>query len=165
MAEVTVENILAASAAEADEVMEDVQTTGVDGAQATGNAAVDATASVVVGGNSATVGSTGAATSAAASSATVKPATKPNAAAAAQPPRPFNLKWLQSAEKNRQHFSDELFNTIFTQENVEKVVEELKTLTSNRIANSLRLCEDDHTYSLQITTHGFLRVPTHLMRM
>lgn len=163
MADLTIEN--AASSGADVEMSEAVPSTGGNGAPAT---ATTATAGGD-GGAAAAVGATDApATAAVAATAAAKAAAAtPNAAAAAaaQPPRPFNLKWLLSADKNRQHFSDELFNTTFSQENVEKVVQELKTLTTTKIANSYRLCEDDHTYSLQIVTHGWLRVPTHLTRM
>lgn len=176
MAEVTPENILAASAAEVAEAMqEDVQSAD-DVAQTAddvptaetngdaGDAASDGTnvteTTVAANGNSAAPLAT---TTAVAAAAPANGAA--TAAAAATPPRSFNFKWLLSAEKNRQHFADELFNTTFSQESVEKVVEELKTVTANKIANSHRLCEDDHIYSVQITAHGSLRIPTHLMRM
>lgn len=163
MAEVTAENILAAAAVELSAMdTDDVTDAAAPDAEAVESAA-ESVVDAAVAAPSAASGAAAAAEPAADASAV--PAAAATATATVVPPRPFNMKWLQQAEKNRQHFADELFNTVFTQENVEKVVQNLKTLTANKIANSYRLCEDDHTYSVQIATHGFVRTPTHLMRM
>lgn len=77
----------------------------------------------------------------------------------------FNRKWLLSADKNRQPFADDLFNTTFSQETVEKVVNDLKELTDKKVSESRRLCEDDHTFSVQLTSFGWLQIPMHLTRM
>lgn len=154
MADVTAENILAAAAVESDAM--DTKPSAAEEATVTDAAAA------------ATVAAAATATPASvtpAAAAVVVPVPVGTAAAAPVPNRPFNLRWLQAADKNRQHFADDLFNSVFTQESVEKVVQELKTITATKIANSYRLCEDDHTYSVQIASHGWLRVPTHLMRM
>lgn len=77
----------------------------------------------------------------------------------------FNRAWLLKADKNRQPFADELFTTTFSQENVEKVITDLKELTNKKLSESRRLCEDDFTFSLQVNSFGWLQVPMHLTRM
>lgn len=169
MAEVTAEHILAAAAVELSAM--DAEDTVESNTAAAAVATAGADSAIVAAADGAAAVAAAAAAPAVAvvpaADASAVPAAAATAAAvvAAQPPRPFNMKWLHQAEKNRQHFADELFNTVFTQENVEKVVQDLKTMTATKIANSYRLCEDDHTYSVQIVTHGFVRTPTHLMRM
>lgn len=180
MAEVTPESILAASAAEVAEAMQQDAQTANDPA-AVAQTATEATATTAPATNGTANGAAAAEGTVAAAAETngthaaagAAASATPSAAAAAAasattpatPPRPFNFKWLKAADRNRQHFADELFNTTFSQENVERVVQELKTVTANKIASSHRLCEDDHIYSVQITAHGSLRIPTHLMRM
>lgn len=180
MADITAENILAAAAAENEAMSTDandsvgaaVETVADATAEAANDAAAaGTTTTAATGAASTTVAATGTAAAAAATTAAATipapaiPVAATAAAAVVVPNRPFNLKWLQAADKNRQHFADELFNTTFTQENIEKLVQELKTTTANKIASSHRLCEADHTYTVQIATHGWLRVPTHLTRM
>lgn len=77
----------------------------------------------------------------------------------------FNREWLLKADKNRQLFPDELFTTTFSQENVEKLITELKEITNKKVAESRRLCDDDHTFSLQLNSFGWVQSPMHLTRM
>lgn len=77
----------------------------------------------------------------------------------------YTRKWLDAADKNRQPFDEDLFSTILSVENVTKILSELKTETSNKIAENQRVIDDDFVYFLQVTSQRTPHIPLHLLRM
>lgn len=77
----------------------------------------------------------------------------------------FSQRWLEDNDKERKPFSDELFNTIFSKENIEKLVGVVKNATQTEVNQSRRLLADDYIYSIQITSQRVPHVPVHLSRM
>lgn len=77
----------------------------------------------------------------------------------------YTNEWLVAVNKQKKPFAEELFSTTFSQENVEKVLSELKASTEAKVAASPRLIEEDFTYSVQLTSFARPRVPIHLTRM
>lgn len=77
----------------------------------------------------------------------------------------FSQRWLEDNDKERKPFSDELFSTVFSTENIEKLVEVVKNTTETEVNQSRRLLPDDYIYSLQITSQRVPHVPVHLSRM
>lgn len=68
-------------------------------------------------------------------------------------------------DKERKPFSDDLFNDVFSKENIEKLVDVVKNATETEVNESRRLLPDDYVYSLQITSQRVPHVPVHLSRM
>lgn len=77
----------------------------------------------------------------------------------------FSQRWLEDNDKERKPFSDDLFNNVFSTENIEKLVAVVKNATETEVNESRRLLTDDYIYSLQITSQRVPHVPVHLSRM
>ncbi len=77
----------------------------------------------------------------------------------------FSQRWLEDNDKERKPFSDELFTSVFSKENIEKLVSVVKNATETEVNQSRRLLPDDYIYSLQITSQRVPHVPVHLSRM
>lgn len=77
----------------------------------------------------------------------------------------YTRKWLLSVDKQRKPFSDEDFEQTFSQESVLNKINELKTMTSTKVAASNRLVDEDYMYSVQITSQYRPHLPMHLLRM
>lgn len=78
----------------------------------------------------------------------------------------YTRQWLLAVDKQRKHFEDEMFETTLKQENVEKIVKDLRAAVTTKIkAQSLRLFEDDYPVSVQINTFARPHVPIHLLRV
>lgn len=77
----------------------------------------------------------------------------------------FSNKWMTQVYAEKPPFPEELFQTTFSQEKVETLVEALKLATEKEVQDSIRLLEEDYTYSVVITSHKVPHVPVHLSRM
>ena len=77
----------------------------------------------------------------------------------------FTRKWLETVHKCRKPFDEELLTTTFSKENVGRLLNELKTATNAKIAETQRLVDDDFTYFLQITSQRTPFYPLHLTRL
>lgn len=79
--------------------------------------------------------------------------------------KPFSNKWMSQVYAEKPQFPDELFETTFSKEKVETLVEALKLATDKEVSDSIRLLEEDYTYSVVVTSHKVPHVPVHLSRM
>lgn len=77
----------------------------------------------------------------------------------------YTRQWLVTANKQRTPFADSEFETTFSTENVNKLLNELKAATEAKISASNRLIDEDYTYSVQVTSQQRPHVPVHLLRM
>ncbi|KAJ6643507.1 Ribosomal L1 domain-containing protein [Pseudolycoriella hygida] len=77
----------------------------------------------------------------------------------------FSQRWLEDNDKERKPFADELFNTVFSKESIQKLVNVVKNATETEVNESRRLLPDDYIYSLQITSQRTPHVPVHLSRI
>lgn len=68
-----------------------------------------------------------------------------------------------NAEKSP--FPDELFKTTFSEKKLGTLAEALKLATDKEVQDSIRLLEEDYTYSIVVTSHKVPHVPVHLSRM
>lgn len=79
--------------------------------------------------------------------------------------KPFSNKWMSQVYAEKPQFPEELFETTFSKEKVETLVEALKLATEKEVSDSIRLLEEDYTYSVVVTSHKVPHVPVHLSRM
>lgn len=79
--------------------------------------------------------------------------------------KPFSNKWMSQVYIEKPPFPDELFQTTFSKEKLETLVEALKLATDKEVQESIRLLEEDYTYSVVVTSHKVPHVPVHLSRM
>lgn len=77
----------------------------------------------------------------------------------------YTRQWLVTANKQRKPFPDSEFETTFSTENVNKLLNELKVATEAKISASNRLIDEDYTYSVQVSSQQRPHVPVHLLRM
>lgn len=77
----------------------------------------------------------------------------------------FTKKWLLMADKERTPFPENLFDTTFSRENIEKLVTACRTATEKEVNESQRLLPDDYMYSMHIISHRIPHLPVHLTRM
>lgn len=77
----------------------------------------------------------------------------------------FSNKWMSQVYAEKPQFPEELFETTFSKEKVETLVEALKLATEKEVSDSIRLLEEDYTYSVVVTSHKVPHVPVHLSRM
>lgn len=79
--------------------------------------------------------------------------------------KPFSNKWMAQVYAEKPQFPEELFQSTFSKEKVETLVEALKLATEKEVEDSIRLLEEDYTYSVVVTSHKVPHVPVHLSRM
>ena len=77
----------------------------------------------------------------------------------------YSNRWMTKVYEEKPPFPEDLFKTTFSQEKLETIVAALKLATDKEVKDSIRLLEDDYTYSVQITSHKVPHVPVHLSRV